>query len=89
MESAAVSPPERCECPTHFSPWGGRYTFPEPALKLTMHRASYHVEAANSPALSIYERTGPLVSRNESTQLLVSQHALAPFTRHRSGFLAS
>ena len=24
MESAAVAPPERCECPTHFSPWGGR-----------------------------------------------------------------
>lgn len=72
-------------------------------MNLSIHRASYHVEAANGPGLPVYERTGELVAGNESTQLLVSPHAQAPFgerclrvrerclrvTQRRAGFLAS
>ena len=65
------------------------YTPPEPVLNLTIYRASYHVETASGPGLPVYERTGELVAGNESTQLLVSPHAQAPFSQRRAGFIAS
>jgi hypothetical protein len=36
----------------------GQYTPPQSALKLSIHRASYHVHTANTSALFNYERTG-------------------------------
>jgi hypothetical protein len=66
-----------------------QYTPPQAVWRLSMHRASYHVEAATQPGLPVYERTGALVAGNETTQLRVSAHAAAPFARLRAGFLAS
>jgi hypothetical protein len=65
------------------------FTPPQPVLRLSMHRASYHVDAAGGPGLPVLERTGELAAGNESTQLLVSQHAVAPFAQRRAGFMAS
>ncbi len=67
----------------------GQYTPPQPTLKLSIHRASYHVHTANTSALANYERTGAGVSGNESTQLLVSRHAFAPFTDRQESFFAT
>jgi hypothetical protein len=66
----------------------GQYTPPQSALNLSIHRASYHVHTANTSALFNYERTG-VVSGNESTQLLVSPHAFAPFTDRQESFFAT
>ena len=62
---------------------------PQPVLRLSLHRASYHVAAADGPGLPVLERTGNISAGNEFTQLLVSQHAVAPFAQRRAGFLAS
>jgi hypothetical protein len=43
------------------------YMPPEPLFNLTIHRASYHVEAATGPVKPVYEHTGELVTGNEST----------------------
>jgi hypothetical protein len=61
----------------------------QPVLRLSLHSASYHVAAADGPGLPVFERTGEISAGNESTQLLVSQHAVAPFAQRLAGFLAS
>jgi hypothetical protein len=65
------------------------YTPPPTVLRLQAHYASYHVEVAAGPGLPVYELTGSPAAGNESTQLLVSPHAPAPFATRKAGFLAT
>jgi hypothetical protein len=85
--AVVVVPPSRAalEAPVVDDPFAP----PQPVLRLSLHRASYHVAAADGPGLPVFERTGDMSAGNESTQLLVSKHAVAPFAQRRAGFLAS
>jgi hypothetical protein len=65
------------------------YTPPPTVLRLLAHHASYHVEVAGGPGLPVYELAGSRAAGNESTQLLVSPHAPAPFATRKAGFLAT
>ena len=65
------------------------YTPPPTVLRLLAHHASYHVEVAAGPGLPVYELAGSRAAGNESTQLLVSPHAPAPFATRKAGFLAT
>jgi len=65
------------------------YTPPPTVLRLLAHHASYHVEVAAGPGLPVYELAGSRAAGNESTQLLVSPHAPAPFATRKAGFVAT
>ncbi len=61
----------------------------QPVLSLSLHRASYHVAAADCPGLPVFERTCEISAGNESTQLLVFQHAVAQFAKLCTGFMVN